>query len=180
MSKNSRVTEAMSFRLSSNDLHQLRELAAQRKESLNALVSQIIDKYLKLWVFDHSYGFFSVGQGVLRSSLAKLNDDEIKSIAMEQASKAHKGVLMNLYGRITKETVVNYLDIFCTRFESFKHFKDGKSHTLAIFHGVDSLEFSKLYYYIICSILGLASIIALESEREIDANNFALSFEVSP
>jgi hypothetical protein len=172
-------TESISFRLSQRALDRLRELASQRKESLNSLVAQIIDKYLKLWVFDHSFGFFSVNMGILRSSLAKLNDKEIQQIVGEQALRAHKGIIMNLYGELNKETIVDYLDVFSTRFEMCKHFRKGKKHTITVFHGADSLQFSKLYYGIVKSILELAKIYTIESEREIDTDNFAISFETS-
>jgi hypothetical protein len=172
-------TESISFRLNQNDLKQLRELAVERKESLNSLVSQIIDKYLKLWVFDHSYGFFSIGKGVLRPALAKLSDNEIQEIAEEQVSKVHRAIIMNLYGKITKEVVIDYLEIFATRFVSFKHFRGGRRHTLTVFHDVDSIQFSKLYYCIASSILGLAKIEPIESERDIGTNNLAISFDAS-
>jgi hypothetical protein len=172
-------TESISFRLNQNDLKQLRELAVERKESLNSLVSQIIDRYLKLWVFDHSYGFFSIGKGVLRPALAKLTDKEIQEIADEQVSKVHRAIIMNLYGKITKEVVINYLEIFAIRFLSFKHFREGRRHTLTVFHDVDSLQFTKLYYFIASSILGLAKIEPIESEGDIGTNNFAISFDAS-
>jgi hypothetical protein len=170
-------TESISFRLNVKDMGQLRNLAAERKESLNSLVAQIIDRYLKLWIFDHAYGFFPVSTGVLRKTLSKLNDKEIQVLAGEAALKTHRGIIMNLYGKITKDTVMIYLDLFCTRFESYKHFRDGKRNTLTVFHDVDSMEFSKLYYEILSSVLGLAKIEAIDSERDIGTNNFAISFD---
>src|SRR5579871_1140071 len=169
-------TESISFRLNAEDLERLRNLAAERKESLNSIVSQIIDKYLKIWIFDHSYGFFPISIGVLRSALTNLNDKAISDIASEQASKVHKGIILDLYVKITKETVVNYLDVFASRFESAKHHRDGRMHTLTVFHGVDSVQFSKLHYDITSSVLRLAKIETIESGREIGENNFAISF----
>lgn len=173
------ATESISFRLNVNDLNQLRDLARQRKESLNSLVAQIIDKYVKLWIFDQHYGFFSVGRGVLQASLAKLDDEEIEEIAKDQVARAHKAIITNLYGKVNKETVVTYFDVFCSRFETFKHFREGSTHKLVVYHGADSLQFSKLYYAIGKSILELAKIETLEAERDLGTDSFAIGFEAS-
>jgi hypothetical protein len=173
-----RQTEALSFRLDIDNLDQLRELAAQRKESLNSLVSRVIDKYLKHWVFEQ-YGFFSVSADVLRSSLAKLTDKEIQILGEGQATKTHKGIIVLLYGKVTKETVMKYLETYCATFESNKHFVEDGKHTLAIFHGMDSPEFSKLYYHVTNGILGLAKIETIDSEKEITPVNFAISFDMA-
>jgi hypothetical protein len=172
-----RQTEALSFRLDIDNLDQLRELAAQRKESLNSLVSRVIDKYLKHWVFEQ-YGFFSVTTDILRSSLAKLSDEEIQVIGEAQAVKTHKGLIILLYGKVTKETLMKYLELYCSRFASYKHFTEDGKHTLAIFHGLDSLEFSKMYYHVTNGILGLAKIETIDNEKEITPGNFAISFDM--
>ena len=59
-------SESMSFRLDKRDLDGLREIAKKNKMSLNTLISQIIDRYLKLWVFDHQFGFFSVAKKLFK------------------------------------------------------------------------------------------------------------------
>jgi hypothetical protein len=176
-SEKRRPTESIGFRLDKRDLDQLRELAALRKESLNTLVSQMIDRYLKIWIYDHSYGFFSVSNEVLKVALAKLSDGDIEAIADGQAAKVHREIIRYIYGEITRESVESYLDVFGQRFETYKHFRRGSKHTITIYHGI-SLPFSKLYYEILRAILGVANIKALGTEGDVSETGFSIVFNL--
>jgi predicted DNA-binding ribbon-helix-helix protein len=168
-------TESISFRVEQDVLEQLRDLAAERKISLNALVSQILDHYVKLGVYDKTFGFFSISQDVLRLSLAKQSDEEIDKIVAVAGAKIHKQIIMYLYGKVNKQTIVDYLDIFGNRFETFRHFKEGPRQTLTVYHGINR-QFSRLYYDITRSILELGKIETIESEKDINDDGFSISF----
>src|ERR1700730_9961260 len=170
-------SESMSFRLDKRDLDGLREIAKKNKMSLNTLVSQIIDRYLKLWVFDHQFGFFSVAKKLLQMTFVKYSDKEIDEIGEEIGSKAQKEIIRHLYGKVNKKTVLDYIDIFGTRFEGFRHFTEGSRHTLAVTHDIN-LMFSKIYYAIIKSTLALAEIDTVESEGDISETGFSISFDL--
>ena len=77
----SSATESISFRLEEDVLVELREISKERKVSLNSLVSQILEHYLTLGVYDRTFGFFSVSSDILRLVLAQVPEDEIKKIA---------------------------------------------------------------------------------------------------
>jgi hypothetical protein len=167
----------MSFRLEEEDLEQLRALAKTNRISLNALLSQIVHNYLRLWVYDLEFGFFAMSEGLIGLSLSKLTDKEIEEIAVHEVETAHKEIIRNLYGRVTKTAVLEYLDVFGRRFDSFKMFHDGASgHTMVITHKVN-LPFSRVYYHIVKAILALAKIETIESERDISEHGFSLAFE---
>jgi hypothetical protein len=172
-----RMTESISFRLEDDVLDQLRDLANQRKMSLNSLVSQILDNYLKMGIYDKAFGFFAMGKDALRLALAKLNDDEIQAIA-DAGTGIHRHIVLYLFGRVTKQTMLSYMDIYGNRFDSFKHFKSDSKHILTIYHGIN-LQFSKLYYNITKMILELGGISTIESERDISADGFSISFDLS-
>jgi hypothetical protein len=168
----------MSFRLEEDDLEQLRSLAKTNRTSLNTLLSQIVHSYLRLWVYDLQFGFFAMSEGLIGLSLSKLTDKEIEDIAVHEVETAHKEIIRNLYGKVTKTSVREYLDVFGRRFDSFKMFDDGSSkHTIVITHKVN-LAFSKVYYNIVKAILALAKIEIIESERDISEHGFSLTFEV--
>ena len=169
------VTESISFRLEEDMLNELRDLARERKVSLNSLVSQILDHYIKLGVYDRTFGFFSISQDVLRLLLAKQSDEEIDKIVSVAGAKIHKQIIMYLYGRVNKESIIDYLDIFGNRFETFRHFRDGQKHTFTIYHGINR-QFSLLYYDITRSILTLGNIETLDREKDINEDGFTISF----
>lgn len=171
-----RSTESISFRVDEHDLAQLRELARIRKMSLNSLVSQVFDRYLKLWVYDASYGFIPVNEDILRESLSRMTDKEIESTAHSHAMKIHIEMIRYAYGEVTKEAVVEYLDIFGQRFRTYKHFVKGPLHTVTIFHGV-STQFSKLYYTILKAILVYANFKIIESKEDVREMGFSMTFE---
>jgi hypothetical protein len=171
-----RSTQSVSFRLDGDDLAQLRELARLRKVSLNSLVSQVFDRYLKLWVYDASYGFIPVNEEILRESLSKMNEKEIEGAAHSHAMKIHVEMIRYMYGELTNETVVEYLDTFAQRFRTYKHFTKGSRHTVTIFHGV-SLQFSKLYYSILGALLASASFKIVESKEDVRETGFSITFE---
>jgi hypothetical protein len=156
-------------------LEQLRALANERKISLNSLVSQVLDHYIKLGVYDRTFGFFSISEDVLRLLLAKQSDEEIDKIDAVAGAKIHKQIIMYLYGKVNKESVIDYLDIFGNRFSTFRHFRDGHKHTMTIYHGINR-QFSLLYYDVTKSILFLAKIETLEDERDINEDGFTICF----
>jgi hypothetical protein len=81
---------------------------------------------LTVGVYDRTFGFFSISGDILRLVLAQLAEDEIKKIADSAGATIHKQILMYLYGKVTKETIVDYLDVFGNRFATFRHFTEGK------------------------------------------------------
>ena len=172
-----RHTESLSFRLEKDDLDDLRELARVRKVSLNSLVAQILDRYLRIWVFDRSFGFFPISKKTIKLAFSKLTSEEIDEIANESSATIHKQIIMFLYGEVTPATVISYLEVFGSRFESYKHFRKGSKHTVTIFHDV-SLEFSQVYYGILAEILALADFKIVESEGDLNEHGFSISFDV--
>jgi predicted DNA-binding ribbon-helix-helix protein len=170
------ATESISFRLEQDVLDQLRELAKERKVSLNSLVSQVLDHYVKLGVYDRTFGFFSISQDVLRLVLTKQSDEEIDKIVSVAGAKIHKQIIMYLYGKVNKDTIIDYLDIFGNRFETFRHFTDGPIHTMTIYHGINR-QFSLLYYDVTKSILALGKLETLENEKDVNEDGFSISFD---
>jgi hypothetical protein len=168
-------TESISFRVEQEVLDQLRDLAAERKISLNAFVSQILEHYVKLGVYDKTFGFFSISQDVIDLLLAKQSEEEIDNIVAVAGAKIHKQIIMYLYGKVDKQTIINYLDIFGNRFETFRHFRDGQRQTLMVYHGINR-QFSRLYYDITRSILELGKIDTIESEKDINDDGFSITF----
>jgi len=171
------ATESISFRLEEEMLDRLRELAIEKKISLNSLVSQVLDHYVTLGVYDKTFGFFAISQDVLRLLLAKQTDEEIDKIVAVAGAKIHRQIIMYLYGKVTKETIIEYVDIFGNRFETFRHFRDGTKHTLTIYHGINR-QFSLLYYDVTKSILSLAKIETLDDEKDVNEDGFTISFSV--
>jgi hypothetical protein len=170
-------TESLSFRLDRDDLDDLRDLAKSRKTSLNSLVAQIIDRYLRLWVYDRSFGFFPVSKKTIRLAFSKLTKEEIEQVANESGATIHKEIIMFLYGEVTTKTVLEYLDVFGSRFETYKHFSKGSKHTVTIFHDV-SLEFSQVYYDILKAILALAKIKAIDGDGDLNEDGFSVVFDL--
>jgi predicted DNA-binding ribbon-helix-helix protein len=173
-----RVTESIGLRLNEGDLTELKEIARDRRVSLNSLISQIIDRYLRLWVYDHAFGFFSVNKHVLSLAFNKLSNRDIMEITDEVTAKVHKELIMYLYGSVNTETVLAYLDHFGTRFEAYKHRVKGARHVVTVFHGIDSRHFSDLYYSILRDTLELAKIKSIEQERDTSENGFSIVFDV--
>lgn len=144
--------------------------------SLNSLVSQVLDRYLRLWVYDASYGFIPVNEEVLREGLSKLTDKEIERMAHSNAMKIHVEMIRYIYGELSKVAVVEYLNIFGQRFRTYKHFINGPRHTVTIFHGV-SIQFSKLYYGILKAIVVRAEFKVIGQKEDIRETGFSMTFE---
>lgn len=172
-----RQTDSIGLRLDRNDLLRLKLLAAENKESVNTLISQIIDGYLNVWIFDHRYRFFPVSEEFLRLAFDKLSTEEIESLVHTRLAKIHRSMIMQLYGEVSVETVLRYLDLYGKRFETYKHFNKGRRHTITAFHGVCEM-FSAAAYSTYSEILGLVGIKIIQSERYTDYGSFAITFEL--
>jgi hypothetical protein len=62
------------------------------------MISLVLDHYIKLGIYDRTFGFFSISQDVLRLTLAKQTDEEIDKIVAVAGAKIHKQIIMYLYG----------------------------------------------------------------------------------
>lgn len=169
-------TETIGFRLDSQALSELRKLAKDRKISLNSLMGQVIDTYLKTGVYDRRFGFFQINKDALRHMMGKMKDKDIAKMADLGGARVHRPIIMFLYGKVNKETVITYLSVFGNRFETFRHFKEGRKNTIAVYHAVNR-EFSLLYYTTMKSILSLVGIEPIESEKSISEEGFSIVFE---
>lgn len=105
-----------------------------------------------------------------------MNEKEIEKTAHSHAMKIHVEMIRYMYGEVTNETVVEYLDTFGQRFRTYKHFTKGSRHTVTIFHGV-SLQFSKLYYSILAAILASAGFKVVVSKEDVRETGFSIIFE---
>lgn len=109
--------------------------------------------------------------------LVKQADEEIDKIVSVAGAKIHKQIIMYLYGKVNKDTIIDYLDIFGNRFEIFRHFRDGTKHTMTFYHGINR-QFSLLYYDVTKSILSLAKIETLDGEKDVNEEGFTISFAI--
>ena len=98
--------------------------------------------------------------------LAQLAEDEIKKIADTAGATIHKQILMYLSGIVTKDAIIDYLDVYGNGFATFRHFTEGKRNTLMVYHGINR-QFSLLY----------ADIEAIEREKDINDEGFSIVFE---
>jgi hypothetical protein len=112
----------------------------------------------------------------LRAALSKQKDDKLLSIA-QAGAKVRRQIIMYLYGRVNRETVLKYLDIYGNRFDTFRHLKERVGKIVLSFSQGVNVQFSMMYYDITRMILELADIESIESERDISDGGFTIVFQ---
>lgn len=170
-----RDTETISLRFERETLNSLREIAKDKHVSLNSVISQILERYLHLWMYDQSFRFIALSKPLIRSCFAKLSEQDAQEIGKVIGGTVHREIILHLYGKITTRTVLTYLDIFGTRFEAYRHIIEGNEHSINIVHDIN-VEFSICFGAVVVAMLTLAQIKVSAKDIVMDPNAFTISF----
>lgn len=125
----------LGFRIDEDILDNIKK-AARKTETT---VSNQTNKILRNWVTRDAYfqelGFIPMSKDILRAWINKVDENELIFQAKEFGATAVE-MIGYFFGEINVNTLIKFLDIFFSRFQSYQHNIDDKTHSYHINHDI--------------------------------------------
>jgi len=144
--------------------------------SASGLVGQIVTKYAKSDRFFEELGFLTMSKDVLRKWLNRIPENFLIEDARELGSTIAREYITYIFHHINKDTLLQFLDLWFSRFDSYQHKTDGETQMFAINHDINM----KYSIYMKGLLQALIEPIILKKVEflELTPNVISLSFKV--
>jgi len=169
-------TVPYTFRVSDEILSQVEKEAKDKGISVSGLVGQIVTKYAKSDRYFDQLGFLPMSKDVLRKWLNRIDEKFLVEDSKELGSTIAREYISYFFHDVNKDTLLQFLDLWFSRFDSYQHKTDGEVHKFAINHDIN-MKYS-LYMKELLRALIEPIILKKVEFLELTPNVISLSFEV--
>ena len=149
---NSGKTTTMTFRIDSEVMRKVSDEAAYDKISINALVNQILARYIEWGINERRAGMVPVSKPLISDLFRRLSKDEVIAISQDVGKNAIYNIAMFMKG---KTDAASFLEWFLTRMKTCSEIsdtvEDDGSHTYILKH--DLGENWSLYHKTILELI---------------------------
>ncbi|MGH9982555.1 MAG: hypothetical protein ACRD8W_01205 [Nitrososphaeraceae archaeon] len=133
--RNSSKTTTMTFRIDSNVMRKINNEAAHGEISINALVNQILKRYVEWDMSERKAGMVPVSKPVISHMFSKLTKEEVVTMAEDVAKNAVYDIALFMKGKIdTDSFLIWFLSRMKTCSEISDNINDDGSHTYILKH----------------------------------------------
>ncbi len=124
------------FRIETDSYEQLEKEARKKNISINLLLNQIIKEHAFKVSFDKIDSVI-MPKDVLKSLFEAI--DEKDTIQLGKKAGSHDAVeyMQLLYGEINKNTTLQFLEMWSSRFTNYEHKNHGSTHWFSVPHGIN-------------------------------------------
>jgi len=130
-------TETVSYRIRSDLKSALEEESKRLGINPNALVSQILTRYIDWGRFTGRLNFIPVSKDFLRLIFDSLSREEIEKTARSLGEAAAHEEILFLFTRISPATVLQFLKLWASHFDASDYQYDGGKHVYTVKHDVN-------------------------------------------
>jgi len=134
-------TETVSFRIDARVRSILEGEARKGGMSLNTLVSQIFLRYAMWGRYADRLRLIPVSKDLLRDLFGSMDREKIAEVARQMADSSGREHILFLYQELNLQTLVQFLNLWSSHFDTYEHRYDGRNHFYTIHHDVN-LNFS--------------------------------------
>ena len=110
-----------SFRIEQDVIKLLEKVATGRDISLSALVNKILKNYTTSEMYFEELGFLLVSKNFLRKTFERLDQQHIEELGKEYGVTIAKEYVSYFYPQVNIDTLIQFLEIWFKRFQSFQH-----------------------------------------------------------
>jgi hypothetical protein len=110
-----------SFRLEESVLERLQDKADKEDLTLSKVVSKILKDYVNSEMQFKQLGFIPTSRHFLKKVFEKLDEKYIEDIGRELGLTIAREYVSYFFPKVTPQTLVEYLDLWFARFQSFHH-----------------------------------------------------------
>jgi hypothetical protein len=169
------------FRIQEQVIKTLTEEAARKDISVSNLVNKILKNYVTHEMQFEELGFILVSKDFLRKIFSVLDDEkDIQDIGKEIGITMAKEYVSYFYPQVNSNTLVQFLDYWFRRFQSYKHTVENidrsQIHYFTVNHDIN-IKFSVALKAILEGLIEPVSKTSVEF-RDVTANSITFSFDV--
>jgi len=113
-----------SFRIEQDVIKSLERAAAARDMSLSSLVNKILKNYVTSEMYFEELGFILVSKNFLRKTFEALDQKHIEELGKEYGMTIAKEYISYFYPQVNVDTLIQFLEIWFKRFQSWQHKTD--------------------------------------------------------
>jgi hypothetical protein len=121
------------FRIEQDVIKSLEKLAARRDISLSAVVNKILKNYITYEMYFEELGFLLVSKNFLRRTFEVLDQKYIEVLGKEYGLTVAREYVSYFYPQVNTDTLIQFLEIWFKRFQSFQHRVDKDNYKLHYF-----------------------------------------------
>lgn len=171
-----RKTALRSFRISQEADEVLQREAAARGLSVNALVSQIFQKFVEWDRFAERYGFVSIQRDGFQAMHEAMGEDKLLQMAREIGSRNPREASLFWFKRVDLEAFLAWLSLQCkyAKIAEYEMERVGKKHSITLHHALG--ERYSLFLGTWCD-QALRTIAHVNPKFETTKNSVVISFE---
>ncbi len=138
VAKHRRRSETVSFRLDPELRAGLEEEASKAGLNLNALVSQILRRYMSWERFAFKLRFLPVSKNLAREVFQALPTSTVEQLSKRLGENSAREHILFLFQKVSPQTVLRFMDLWISHFDACEHRFDGKQHHITIHHDINS------------------------------------------
>jgi hypothetical protein len=127
------------FRISEAVLKALDKESQRRGLSLSSFVNKTLENYVTSEMYFEELGFILVSKDFLRKTFAELNGSNVEELGRNIGLTVAREYVSYFFPQVTSDTLVNFLNIWFKRFQSYKHeFDDSNNyHYFVVNHDIN-------------------------------------------
>ena len=122
-----------SFRIEQDVIKSLERGASSRGMSLSSLVNKILKNYVTSEMYFEELGFLLVSKNFLRKTFEGLDQKQIEELGREYGMTIAKEYISYFYPQVNADTLIQFLEIWFKRFQSYQHRIDESNNNLQYF-----------------------------------------------
>jgi len=131
-------TTLRSFRISQEADQVLQREASARGLSVNALVSQIFNKFVEWDRFAERYGFVSIQRDGFQAMHEALDDEKLVRMAKEIGSRNPKEATLFWFKRVNLEALLAWVSLQCkyAKIAEYEMERNGRQYSITLHHAL--------------------------------------------
>ncbi len=132
-----------SFRINEDILLALEKEAVSKGVSKNSLMNQILTRHYKSDKYFEELGFILMSKVAVRKLLSGIPDRLLIDYGKDLGSTVGREYVSYFFHDVNKHTLLEFLDIWFSRFESYEHKVNSDTHSFGVNHDIN-MQFSIL------------------------------------
>jgi hypothetical protein len=125
-----------SFRIKESILDALSVVAEKRGVSLSNIVSNTLENYVTSEMYFEERGFLLISKDFLRIIFSKLNQNQIEEFGKQLGIAVAREYVSYFVAEVNQDTLLEFLELFFRRFQSYQHRIDVRSHHFSVNHDI--------------------------------------------
>lgn len=126
-----------SFRIDEILFFELEKEAEKKGMSVSSLMLQILAKYCTCDRYFEGLGFVPLSKDIMRQLLSKIDDRSLIECGNQLGSTVARAYVSYFFHDVNKHTLLEFLDVWFSRFQSYEHKISGTTHSFVLNHDIN-------------------------------------------